>query len=109
MMISGDLIDTVIAKVLAKANSNNDYSSSKTQDKSDGHNYVPFSYARNFVPNSSSTPLVRSSILDDSNFDEWANKMKDYLVSAHPSLWEIVNVGVYKPNEGEDMTNVLWQ
>jgi len=43
------------------------------------------------------------------NYDEWADKMKSHLIGVHPSLWEIVNVGVNKPKDGEEMTPEMLQ
>jgi hypothetical protein len=35
--------------------------------------------------------------------------MKSHLIGVHPSLWEIVNVGMYKPAQGEEMTLEMMQ
>jgi hypothetical protein len=43
------------------------------------------------------------------NYDEWADKMKSHLISVHPSLWEIVNIGMKKLAQGEDMTPEMMQ
>jgi hypothetical protein len=43
------------------------------------------------------------------NYDEWAAKMKSHLIGVHPSLWEIVNIGVNKSTQGEEMTPELMQ
>jgi hypothetical protein len=43
------------------------------------------------------------------NYDEWADKMKSHLIGVHPSLWDIVNIGMYKPAQGEEMTPEMMQ
>jgi hypothetical protein len=35
--------------------------------------------------------------------------MKSHLIGVHPSLWEIVIVGMYKPAQGEEMTPEMMQ
>jgi hypothetical protein len=35
--------------------------------------------------------------------------MKSHLIDVHPSLWEIVNIGMYKPAQGEEMTPEMMQ
>jgi hypothetical protein len=30
--------------------------------------------------------------------------MKSHLIGVHPSIWEIVNIGMDKPTQGEEMT-----
>jgi len=35
--------------------------------------------------------------------------MKSHLIGVHPSLWEIVNVGINKPMDGEEMTPEMLQ
>jgi hypothetical protein len=72
------------------------------------YNQMPFEYPRNSIPfvstNVSSSSLGKVPILEGSNYDEWANKMKYHLFSVHPSLWEIVNVGLIQPKDGGAMT-----
>jgi hypothetical protein len=43
------------------------------------------------------------------NNDEWADKMRSHLIGVHPSLLEIVNIGVCKPTLGEEMTLEMMQ
>jgi hypothetical protein len=72
------------------------------------YHQAPFNYSQSstsFVaPNVSSSSLGKVPILEGSNYDEWANKMKYHLFGVHPSLWEIVNVGITPPKAGEDIT-----
>jgi hypothetical protein len=35
--------------------------------------------------------------------------MKSHLISVHPSLWEIVNIGMNKLAQGEEMTPEMMQ
>jgi hypothetical protein len=32
------------------------------------------------------------------NYDKWDDNMKSHLIGVHPSLWEIVNIGMNKPS-----------
>ena len=58
----------------------------------------------NFSSNFISVPLGKAPLLDGLNYADWVNKMKMHLIALHPSLWEVVNVGVRMPKNGEDMT-----
>ena len=58
----------------------------------------------NFSSNFISVPLGKAPLLDRLNYADWVNKMKMHLIALHPSLWEVVNVGVRMPKNGEDMT-----
>src|SRR5579871_2333623 len=75
------------------------------------YHQAPFNYSQNstpFVaPNISSSSLGKVPILEGSNYDEWANKMKYHLFGVHPSLWEIVNIGIQLPKE-EDVLTPEW-
>src|SRR6266498_2701562 len=51
----------------------------------------------NFSPNFISLPLGKAPPLDGLNYADWVKKMKLHLIALHPSLWEIVNVGVRMP------------
>jgi hypothetical protein len=82
---------------------------SSTKSKGNEFNKVQFDYSRNFIPNFSSTPLGKLPTLSELNYDEWADKMKSHLIGVHPSLWEIVNIGMYKPAQGEEMTPEMMQ
>jgi hypothetical protein len=79
--------------------------------KSNGNefNRVQFDYSHNFIPNFSSTPLGKLPTLSELNYDEWADKMKSHLIGVHPSLWEIVNIGMNKLAQGEEMTPEMMQ
>jgi hypothetical protein len=35
--------------------------------------------------------------------------MKSHLIGVHPSRWEIVNIGMNKPAQGEEMTPEMMQ
>ena len=66
-----------------------------------------FDYSKmqgNFSSNFISVPLGKAPLLDGLNYADWVNKMKMHLIALHPSLWEVVNVGVRMPKNGEDMT-----
>src|SRR6266540_282726 len=58
----------------------------------------------NFPSNFISVPLGKAPLLDGLNYADWVNKMKMHLIALHPSLWEVVNVGVQMPKSGEEMT-----
>src|SRR6266540_7499910 len=77
--------------------------SSKQQE----YNQNSFDYSRmqgNFSSNFISVPLGKAPLLDRLNYADWVNKMKMHLIALHPSLWEVVNVGVRMLKNGEDMT-----
>jgi hypothetical protein len=84
-----------VSKVLSKVSLNTEESSTKS--KGNEFSKVQFDYSRNFIPNFSSAPLGTLPTLNELNYDEWADKMKSHLIGVHPSLWEIVNVGMHKP------------
>jgi hypothetical protein len=73
---------------------------SSTKSKGDEFNRVQFDYSHNFIPNFSSVPLKKLLILSELNYAEWADKMKSHLIGVHPSLWEIVNIGMNNPTQG---------
>jgi hypothetical protein len=102
-----DLVELLVSKVMRKMNINTEESPSKS--KIYEFNKVPFDYSRSFVPNFSSAPLGKLPTLSELNYDEWADKMKSHLIGVHPSLWEIVHVGVCKPRFGEEMTPEMMQ
>ena len=68
-------------------------------NKSDGGSFhkVPYKYSRDFVPGHSAPPIGKLPMLNEDNYDAWSDRMRSHLVSVHPSLWEIVNIGVYVP------------
>jgi hypothetical protein len=82
---------------------------SSTKSKGNEFNRVHFDYSRNFVPNLSSVPLRNLPTLSELNYDEWADMMKSHLINVHPSLWEIVNIDMNKPVQGEEMTPEIMQ
>jgi hypothetical protein len=82
---------------------------SSTKSKGNEFNRVQFDYSRNFIPNFSSAPLGKLRTLSELNYDEWADKMKSHLIGVHPSHWEIVNIGMHKPAQGEEMTPEMMQ
>src|SRR6266508_4687749 len=71
------------------------------------YNQNPFDYSRmhnNVSPNFISVPLGKAPILDGLNYTDWVNKMKLHLISLHPSLWEVVNVGVCMPKSDDEVS-----
>src|SRR5438132_5892457 len=84
-------------------------SSPKKSDSTKQQEYTRnlFDYSKmqgNFSSNFISVPLGKAPLLDGLNYADWVNKMKMHLIALHPSLWEVVNVGVRMPMNGEDMT-----
>jgi hypothetical protein len=102
-----DLVELLVSRVMSKVSLNTEASSTKS--KGTEFNKVQFDYSRNFIPNFSSAPLRKLPTLSELNYDEWANKMKSHLIGVHPSLWEIVNIGMHKPTQGEQMTSEMMQ
>src|SRR5438128_5297172 len=83
--------------------------SPKKSDSSKQQEYTrnSFDYSKmqgNVSSNFTSVPLGKAPLLDGLNYADWVNKMKMHLIALHPSLWEVVNVGVRMPKNGEDMT-----
>jgi hypothetical protein len=96
-----------VSKVTTKVSLNTEESSTKSKGK--GFNRVHFDYSSNFVPNFSLVSLGKFLTLSELNYDEWADKKKSHLIGVHPSLWEIVNIGMIKPAQGEEMTSKMMQ
>jgi hypothetical protein len=96
-----------VSRVMSKVSLNTE--GSYTKSKGTEFNKVQFDYSRNFIPNFSLAPLGKLPTLSELNYDEWADKMKSHLIGVHPSLWEIVNIGMYKPAQGEEMTSEMMQ
>jgi hypothetical protein len=92
----------LVSRVMSKVSLNTEGSSTKS--KGNKFNKVQFDYFRNFIPNFSSAALGKLPTISELNYDEWADKMKPHLIGVHPSLWEIVSIGMYKPAQGEKMT-----
>ena len=96
------LEDKILSKLMNKMGMNKeDPPPSPTKASSSAkqeYHQAPFNYSQNSTPfvasNVSSNSLGKVLILEGSNYDEWANKMKYHLFGVHPSLWEIVNVGI---------------
>jgi hypothetical protein len=102
-----DLVELLVSRVMSKVSITTEGSSTKS--KGNNFNKVQFDYSRNFIPNFSSAPLGKLPTLNELNYDEWADKMKSHLIGVHPSLWEIVNIGMHKPTQGEEMTPEMMQ
>jgi hypothetical protein len=102
-----DLVELLVSRVMSKLSLNTEGSS--TRSKVTKFNKVQFDYSRNFIPNFSSAPLGKLPTLSELNYDEWADKMKSHLIGVLPSLWEIVNIGIHKPTQGEEMTSEMMQ
>jgi hypothetical protein len=102
-----NLVELLMSKVIIKMNINTEESPSKS--KVCEFNKVSFDYSKYFVPNFSSTTLEKLPTLSELNYDEWTDKMKSHLIGVHPSLCEIVHVGVCKPRFGEEMTPYIMQ
>jgi hypothetical protein len=102
-----DLVELLVSRVMSKVSLTIEGSSTKS--KGTKFNKVQFDYSRNFIPNFSSAPLGKLPTLSELNYDEWADKMKSHLIGVHPSLWEIVNIGMHKPAQGEEMTPEMMQ
>jgi hypothetical protein len=90
-----DLVELLVSRVMSKVSLNTEASSTKS--KGTEFNKVQFNYYRSFIPNFSLAQLGKLPTLSELNNDEWADKMKSHLIDVHPSLWEIVNIGMYKP------------
>jgi hypothetical protein len=102
-----DLVELLVSRVMSKVSLNTEASSTKS--KGTEFNKVQFNYYRSFIPNFSLAQLGKLPTLSELNNDEWADKMKSHLIDVHPSLWEIVNIGMYKPTQGEEMTSEMMQ
>src|SRR6266498_3690113 len=104
------MCEKVMAKMMKKMEKQETSSSSpkkSTSSKKQEYNRNSFDYSRmqsNFFSNFISVPLGKAPLLDGLNYTDWVNKMKMYLIALHPSLWEVVNVGVRMPKNREDMT-----
>jgi hypothetical protein len=102
-----DLVELLVSRVMSKVSLYTEGSSTKS--KGTEFNKVQFDYSRNFIPNFSLAPLKKLPTLSELNYDEWVDKMKSHLIGVHPSLWEIVNIGMHKPTQGEEMTSEMMQ
>jgi hypothetical protein len=102
-----DLVELLVSRVMSKVSLNTEGSSTKS--KGTKFNKVQFDYSRNFILNFSSAPLKKLPTLGELNYDEWADNTKSRLIDVHHSLWEIVNIGMHKPTQGEEMTSKMMQ
>src|SRR5438132_10004492 len=108
-----ETIEKVMVDMMKKMEKQETLSSSpKKSDSSKQQEYTPnsFDYSRmqgNFSSNFISVALGKAPLLDGLNYADWVNKMKMHLIALHPSLWEVVNVGVRMPKSGEEMTSEM--
>jgi len=107
-------LESMVKEVMKKLQVNHqpESSNSKAESKKGEvkeYHCVSFDYSLSTTPTFSSAPLEKVPTLNELNYDEWSNKMQYYLFGIHPSLWEVVNVGIYKPNEDEEMTPEMVQ
>jgi hypothetical protein len=107
MEYNDNLVEILVSKVMSKVSLNTEESSTKI--KGNKFNRVQFDYSHNFDPNFCPAPLGKLPTLSELNYDEWADKMKSHLIGVHPSLWEIVNIGMNKLAQGEEMTPEMMQ
>src|SRR6266498_3108378 len=104
------MCEKVMIKIMKKMEKQETPSSSpkkSTSSKHEEYNRNSFDYSRmqnNFPSNFILVPLGKAPLLDGLNYTDWVNKMKMHLIALHPSLWEVMNVGVRMPKNGEDMT-----
>ena len=104
------MCEKVMAKIMKKMEKQETSSSSPKKTASSKkveYNRNPFDYSRmqnNFSPNFISVPLGKAPLLDGLNYADWVNKMKLNLITLHPSLWEVVNVGVRMPKRYDEVS-----
>ena len=105
-----ETMEKIMATMMKKMEKEETPSTSpKKSDSSKQQEYTrnSFDYSRmqgNFSSNFISVPLGKAPLLNGLNYADWVNKMKMHLIALHPSLWEVVNVGVRMPKSGEEMT-----
>ncbi|WVZ99242.1 hypothetical protein U9M48_044570 [Paspalum notatum var. saurae] len=105
----------LVAKVEKKMEKKSESTSSPKKSKSSSNKkftQIPFDYSSlTNAPSSNftSVPIGKAPILDRLNYAYWASDMKMHLISLHPSLWEIVVVGVNIPNKDELITSEMMQ
>ncbi|KAJ1275481.1 hypothetical protein BS78_05G138700 [Paspalum vaginatum] len=98
-----------MSKIEKKIEKKSESTSSQKKSRSSNNKkftQIPFDYSSlsNAFSNFTSVPIGKAPILDRFNYADWASDMKMHLISLHPSLWEIVNVGACVPKEGEVIT-----
>src|SRR6266498_3205085 len=104
------MCEKVMAKMMKKMEKRQESSSSSPKKtfttKRVEYNQNPFNYSHmhNISPNFISVPLGKAPILDGLNYADWVNKMKLHLIALHPSLWEVVNVGVCMPKSDDKVS-----
>src|SRR6266540_3349876 len=108
------MCEKVMAKMMKKMEKQETSSSSPkktaSSSKKQEYNQNPFDYSRmqnNFSPNFISVPLGKAPPLDGLNYADWVNKMKLHLIALHPSLWEVVNVGVRMPKSDDEVSHKM--
>src|SRR6266540_4569722 len=107
------MCEKVMAKMMKKMENQETSSSSPNKTASSKkveYDRNPFDYSlmqNNFSPNFISVPLGKAPLLDGLNYTDWVNKMKMHLITLHPILWEVVNVGVRMPKSGEEMSPAM--
>src|SRR5438128_3656342 len=105
-----ETMEKIMATMMKKMEKEETPSSSpKKSDPSKQQEYTrnSFDYSRmqgNFSSNFISVPLGKAPILDGLNSADWVNKMKLHLIALHPSLWEVVNVGVSMPKSDDEVS-----
>lgn len=102
-----DFVELLVSKIMKRVSLNTKESSTKS--KGNEFHKVQFDYSCNFMPNFSLVPLRKLPTLNELSYDEWVDKMKSHLIGVHHRLWEILNVGVSKPTENEEMTPKIMQ
>jgi hypothetical protein len=82
----------------------------ESSSKREYHN-ISFDYSRLNSSNASysSVPIGKPPNLNGLNYAEWSCDMKMHLISLHPSLWEVVTIGVEFPKEGEKVSSEMMQ
>jgi hypothetical protein len=61
------------------------------------HNYASFQYSTSQFQ---SVQLGKSPFFDGTDYPKWSYDMKMHLYGLHPSIWEVVVVGVTPPTNG---------
>jgi hypothetical protein len=71
---------------------------------------TPFNYShisRNSNAQLLSIPLDKPPHFDGEDYSRWSHKMKSHLCSLHPSIWDIVEIGMGIPEVNDENYN-LW-
>ncbi|WVZ64506.1 hypothetical protein U9M48_014009 [Paspalum notatum var. saurae] len=105
----------LMAQLEKKMEKKSESTSSPKKSKSSSNKkftQIPFDYSSLTnapTSNFTSIPIGKAPILDRLNYADWASDMKMHLISLHPSLWEIVVVGVNIPKKYEMITPEMMQ